>query len=330
MAKFNSIDVVPRVNRPSSEDKTKLDLHYIANGSYTDPYRVSSVTIFKDTTGSSTQFPYISRGLPDPFLDLVASSSNYGLLNSSADSYMVFHFKNTPVSALRDPSAYDGTTLTASSIYRSVSGSTGKFSVILTPATSSLNLAGSLITIPASGLQAGNYFDIWTIQHTATGQVKTFIQTFTLQFHNVIVLNEPVNLTITTRFSPEKIHYGEKILLHFLNDIHIDNRNIVEAIKNSFRDSVIQSASIKLQKYNEEPHLSARYTVLDWADTSGSVTINGTDDVSYLFDTTTLQTLANNSSNLFGSVYGLYEVQLKFTILDSIYFSPRFYIKIQP
>ena len=330
MAKFNNIDVVPRRNRPSTEDKVKLDLQYIANGSYADPYLVSAVSIFKDTTASSVQFPYITNGLPEPLLDLDASSTNYGLLDPSSDSYIVYNFKNSPTSALREVSAFDGTQATASSIFRSVSGSTGKFSVILTPGISSLNLSGGTIAIPTSGLQSGWYWDIWTIKHTSTGQVKTYIQKFYLNLNNVITLDESFIIVPSTKMSPEKVNYGEKVKLHFVNEITIANRNIPTSIKNIFHDSVIQEASVKIQKINDERHLSSHYTVVDFSSTSGLVEITSTDDVLYMFDTTTLQALSNSSSNLFGSVYGMYEVQLKFVILEETYYSNKFYLRVSP
>ena len=330
MAKFNNIDVVPRRNRPSTEDKVKLDLQYIANGSYTDPYLVSAVSIFKDSTASSVQFPYITNGLPEALLDLNASSTNYGLLGVSSDSYLIFNFKNTPTSAVSAVASFDGTTATASSIFRSVSGSTGRFSVVLVPGASSLGLSGGSVSIPASGLQSGWYWDIWTIKHSSTGQVKTYVQKFYLNLSNVIAIDEPLIIVPSTRMTPEKINYGEKIKLHFINEITVTNRNLSDSIKNIFRDSVIQEASVKIQKVNEEAHLSSRYTVVDFSSTSGLVEITSTDDVLYLFDTTTLQTIVNSSSNLFGSVYGLYEVQLKLVILEETFYSNKFFIRIQP
>ena len=46
MAQLNNVDVVPRFNRPTVENKAMLELFYINNGSYTDPYQISAVIFF--------------------------------------------------------------------------------------------------------------------------------------------------------------------------------------------------------------------------------------------------------------------------------------------
>lgn len=321
---FNGITVVPRRNRPSTEDKVKLDLFYLQNGSYVDPYLVSAVTIFKDTTASSAEFPYVTNGLSEKFLDLEASSANYGLLNASANDWMVFNFSGTGLLA---PSSFTGATNNVSGIYRSKAGIAGHFSVFLVPGASGFNLSGGSISIPSSGLQAGNYFDIWTIQHSNGGAVKTYIQSFTLTLNNIIGLEEPLLTKVTTRFEPTKIQYGEVVNLKFINDIVVVNRNIPEPIKNIFRDSVIQNAAVRIRKVNEDPGFSQMYDVSGFSNTSGLVEITSTDDVLFLFDTTILSTLTNNEG--FGPIRGLYVVDLKFTLLTETIYSPKFYFTIQ-
>jgi hypothetical protein len=321
---FNGISVVPRKNRPSTEDRVKLDLFYIQNGSYVDPYSVSSVTIFKDTTASSAEFPYVTNGLPEKFLDLDANSTNYGLLNSSANDLMVFNFSGNGLLA---PSLFTGATNSVSGIYRNKAGIAGQFSVFLVPGASGLNLSGGVISIPSSGLQTGNYFDIWTIQHANGGGVKTYIQSFTLHLNNIIGLAEPVLTKVTTRFEPTKIQYGEKVNLKFINDIVVVNRNISESIKNIFRDSIIQNAAIRIRKANDDPAFANFPEVSGFSDTSGLVEITATDDVLFSFDTAILATLTNNDG--FGPIRGVYVVDLKFTLLTETIYSPRFYFTIQ-
>lgn len=321
---FNGISVVPRRNRPSTEDKVKLDLFYIQNGSFVDPYLVSSVTILKDTTASSAEFPYVSNGLPDKFIDLEASSTNYGLLNNLVGSSLVFNFSGTD---LLTPSVFTGDTSSVSGIYRSEADTVGRFSVFLVPGASGLNFSGGVVSIPTSGLQTGNYFDIWTIQHSNGGGVKTYIQQFSLYQNNIIALDEPLLIQTQTRLAPTKIPYGSKVNLKFTNEISIINRNIPEAIKNIFRDSVIQNAAVRIAKINDDAAFNSQYEVSSFANTSGLCQITSTDDVILLFDTTNLLSLSNNQG--FGSMRGIYQVELKFTLLTETIYSSRFFIKVE-
>jgi hypothetical protein len=324
MGKFNSINVDSRKNRPSADSKVKLDLHYLQNGSLTDPYSISSVVIFRDTTASSSEFPYLSNGLPEFFIDLSAGSNDYGLLNSSANDLMIFRFSST----LQDPSAYTGTGSSCSSVYRTQTGTTGRFSVILTPGASCFDFSGGSVTIGTSGLQTGSYFDIWIIQNNSNSRHRLYIHQFTLHESNTITLDEFPIIDITSRLKQKKIELGETLNIHFLNDITIANTNITQSIKNIFKDSIISNAGIRIIKVNEDANVASRYQVSGFADTSGLVEITSTDDILFLLNTAIFTNLSNTVES-YGSPRGLYQLQARMEISNEVYYSPFFFLRVE-
>lgn len=324
MAKFNAIDVDLRKNRPSTDTKVRLDLNYIQNGSLRDPYSISSVVIFRDTLASSSEFPYLSNGLPEVFIDLSAGSTDYGLLNSSANDLMVYRFAGT----IQSPSAYTGTGSSCSSIYRTQVGTTGKFSVVLTPGASSYDFSGGTVNIPTSGLQTGDYFDIWVIKNNSNGRYRLYIHQFTLHEDSVISLDEALIVDITTKLKQKRIQLGETINIHFLNDITIANRGVTQAIRNIFKDSIISNAGMRIIKVNEDVNVASRYEVSSFANTSGLCEITSDDDILFLLDTSIFTNLAN-SVETYGTPRGLYQLQVRMEISNEIYLSPLFFLRVE-
>jgi len=332
MAQLNSITVIPRHNRPSTEERVELQLNYIVGGSLADPYEIESVHIFKDTTASSVEFPYITNGLIENLVDLSATSDNYGLLATSSLNSSVFRYaytSGTPVtSSVYDTSNYSLDSSAASGIYRSDDYAEGVFSVILAPGISGTEEDDTARTIPASGLQSGDYFDVWTVRHRSTGNLRIFAHEFKLSLDSVITTTEPIIVESTVKLKNRYVEMGSKEDLHFTCNYGVTSKGLSRAEKNIFRDSLLRDVKLRLVKINEDPNLTSRFEVSGFSDTSGLMHVTAHDDVLFNFDTTVLQTIANANTD-YGSILGVYEVQLEYVILTETLRSPKFRIVVR-
>ncbi len=331
MSQLNSITVVPRHNRPATEERVELQMHYVVGGGYSDPYEVSSVHIFKDTTSSSTEFPYITNGLPENLLDLQGSSVRYGLVASSMYDDSIFRFAapdTLVTSTSYDNSGYSLDASAASGVYRADNYDEGVFSVVLRPGISGTEEDGSSKTIAASGLQVGNYFDIWTLRNTETGSLVTYVHTFSLSQDSVVTFTEPLDIVPSVKMRNRYVQIGSEENLVFGVNLGLANKNMSLAEKNIFRDSVIRDAQVRIVKLNEESNLDSRYEVSGFADTAASTRVTSHDDVMFLWDTAALTAIANATEG-YGLVSGKYEIQLKFTLLTETILSQRFIVVLR-
>jgi hypothetical protein len=326
MAQLNSIDVVPRHNRPTTNTKTLLELFYINNGSYTDPYQISAVYVFKDTVASSTELSYVTNGNPELLLDLSSTSVRYGLVKADYEDEAVFVFKNAAqqvTDADFNSSNFDGTASSLSAIYQI---GTGHFGVVVGPGASSTDSSGNVFGTRVSA--AGNYFDVWTVTNALGGDYTTYIQSFSLYQDKVYTLTEALDITATTKLVNQLIQLDSVVNLTFTNRFTVNNQNKEFAFKQGFRESIVSNPAIKIVKLNEEPHLTSRYVVSEFSATSSVLTTDSADTINFNWDTAALKTTASADVN-FGSPAGVYEVQLKMTILNETLYSPRFRVIVQ-
>jgi hypothetical protein len=323
MTTFNGTTVVNRKNRPSPLSKTKLDFYFVKDGVYTNPFQVCSVHIFPNT-----QF-----GAPDQYLDLSGNSSNYGLVSSTGQERMVFRNINpdfTPCaepSGFPAPSAYDGTNSTASSIYLT---DAGHFSVILQTGTVFYPLsstAASDTTYTNSASATGSYIDIWTVVDAEGSKAQIYVNTFTLDTANVFTTSEPIEVTTQNKLVNRYIEVGSKEKLRMKTHLVIDNEPIRESLRNLMETgSLLQSPEIKITKLNETPNLTSRVVVTGSGGTPGfissGVEVDSHGTISYLWDTNAIAAISSEDN--LGTTTGVYEVQAKFTVLDSTIYSPKF------
>lgn len=302
MTTFNSISVNARHNRPSTTGRTLLELQYLKNGVYTDPYKILSVNIF--ALGTS--------GNADEFLDLSAGSTLYGLVASSMEasgkSMMVF-------SGMANESAY-ADEVTASSIHKK---DTGKYGVVLKPGLKWVELTtgnhGSPNTYDSSTV--GKYFDIWTVQDQDGGGKVTYIHEFELFDDTIISLNEPLMVDTRQKLSQKYINKNSKVDLQITTDHTVTNRNVSESIKNIFTDSVINNAAIRIIKYKDDVNTGLPYKQIQ-AWTTAGVSITSGDTILYSWDT---------SDSDIG--VGTYEVQTSSVILGQNILSDKFTLVVR-
>jgi len=329
--KLNNIIVVPRHNRPTVQSKTDLELNFYNNGSYTDPYAISAVYVFKDTNASSAELGYTTNGIPEPLLDLDTSSSRYGLpkYDIVEDAVMTFHnidwHRGQRDTTASDFSAgnFTGGVSGASGIYRT---GVGQFACVLVPDASGIQPETSAVRSNEASA-AGQYFDLWVVKNTETGAWTTYSNKFRLKNDVWVTTTEPLTLTTNTRLKQKYIEFGSTVDLTLETSFTSENRNIPVEVRDSFRESIIQNAAIRITKLNEEVGFTGQYEVSGYADTSGLVRITSDDTVIFNFDTNVLTTLAANDG--FGTPRGVYQIQAKYDVLNERIYSKKFKVIVR-
>lgn len=306
-----NVTVNGRHNRPTTLGKSYLEIYFTNDGTYVDPVQISSVHIFATPSNATA----------DSFLDLSAGSSSYGLITSGSElSSGLFVFRpsgtDNTTHAGFNKELYDGTDISASAIYKI---STGRYGVTLQPDASSFVGNATTSSLVSS---VGTFYDIWTVKLTASSDWQTFINCFSLFNDRYIAVTEPIKMAVRTTMITKQMRNGEVRDLVIPNTIRVVNDNLPTDIQNLFSHSVIDNASVRIQKKQE------RETWLDvsgFADTSGTVIVDSADTIRFLLDTT-----GTGFTTLNGGAPGIYAVQAKFTILNETFYSEKLTLQILP
>jgi len=335
MTTFNGITVINRGNRPSPISPAKLDFFFVKSGQYTDPFQVCSVHIFPDT----------KFGDPAQYLDTSSGSTTYGLVSSTGQQNMVFHNQmvdpgavppnqvvgfNSWVSACDTESDYTSNSQSASGIFKT---GPGKFSVILqtgtkywAPSATAFNSAPDLLQT-ASG--TGGYLDLWTIVDAEGSKAQVYAQTFNLNTANVFATTEPLAVTTNNKLIQRYIDVGSKKNLQIKTELVVDSEPMKASLRNLMETgALVQNASISITKLNETPVLTSRVQITgtegnpDSHFTSNGVNINSDGTISYLWDTANITPFYNDET--LGGMTGVYEVRVKYDLLDETILSPGF------
>jgi hypothetical protein len=297
---INGYSIVDVNNRPSVLQKVGIRAYFLNGGIYTDPYQISSITIFDL---SSNTYP-----------DTVLNSDN--LLTSGLTPKM--NFANS--STLTSNSAFNASNYTpgstASGIFKI---STGLYAVVLDGGASLSGVyEGSTVANSASAV--GDYIAVWTAKLFQSGSWQTIIQKFHLFNDTFYTLNEPLLLTVRNQLHPKYLRLGSKVDLKVGTDITIGNTDLPQEVKNIFRDSVIQNPQFKILKINDgTPNLPAQVTVSSFAQTSSTIEITSDNTLVFNFDTNALATHPEALAGNMGSVVGTYALQAKFDILNQTF-----------
>jgi len=248
--KFGTAAVVERYQRPGTLQRVLLRNNFIVNGTYQDPYDISSVSLFSKASNVSPET------ILDTSTQLVSATPLYSWSVSG------------------DASAYTGVLADASAFYKE---SDGRWAVVL----DGVNQA-------AGNLAAKHYIEVWTAKMTAASEWQVFINEFELFQDSIITTTENVLLKTKTRLIPNKVRLGEVVNLKVGTEITVQNKSLSQSIKNMFNQSVISDAQFLVKKHNLDSNLPAWVTVLDYSDTSAGMSITSDNTMLYLFDTSVL------------------------------------------
>jgi len=284
--KLGTATVVERYQRAGTMQRVALRTNFIINGTYQEPYAVSSVALFKKESNVS----------PSSVLD------NSGLVSG------------TPLylwEGAADASSYDGSLAMASSVY---SVDDGRKVVVLDGVNSA-----------AGDLAAGRYIEIWTVKMASLSDWKTYVNEFELFQDSVINTTEDVLLRTKTRLTPNQVRLGEVVDLKIGCETTVQNKGISQNIRNIFNQTVVDNPQVRIRKHNEDSNLPAWVDVSGFSDTEDLVSITSDNTMVFRFDTSVLSSGITNLGSARGvySVEAKYNVLGETIISPMMHFTVR-------
>lgn len=311
---LNGIDLVDRHDRPATLQKVALRAFFVNNGEYYDPYQISGVTVFQKA----------SNFTPSTVIDGNVISS------SIPSSIILAHFGASAVTGSLNPTSYNPVDdkASTSSIYRI---STGQYVCVIDAANASqnnkYNFYGSSVVVPNIISAIGDYIDCWTIKNYAGSKFVTYINDFTLYNDNFFVITQPLIFAVKNNLLNKHLTLSSIETLKIQTDVTIQNRDIDDSIRNLFKDSLITSAMIKIEKVNEDSTtLPATVQVSGFSDTSSLIDVTSDNTILLKFNTTLLATHPQVAN--FGGLTGTYRLIVKYSILNDTMISKPFYFTI--
>ena len=311
---LNNINISDRHNRPVVLSKVGLQAFFLSDGQFMDPYEIDAVSIF---SRNSNLYPSSVLDTDTQLID-TANVSGSILMNfcnsASLTSDQSFN-----------PSNYSAG---ASGIFRT---GVGKYVVVLDGtlnASGLLNLDGMSTVIPNRASATGDYIDVWTITWVAGSLPQTVINEFTLRKGGFTVITQPLMLKLKSKLVNSRVTLDSKVDIKIATDVHVENKDIDESVKNLLRENVVTSGAIEIQKINEAANLPARVTVSSFADTSGLITMTADNVMVLNWDTTQLKTHAQLAAGNFGSIQGIYAIRAKFTAFGETIISDPMYLTL--
>lgn len=312
---INDIPVNERHSNPPVLSKTALRMFFIQDGSYFDPYEISSVSIFK----SSTNF--------DPSSIL----NNEELISSSVSSFILMNFSNSsadPNDQSFNPIGYEG--VGEPNIYKL---RTGEYAVILDQTVNQegrLNLFNTLQTIDNAVSNVGDFIDVWTVKMVEGSEFETIINYFTLTRGNFFSITEPIMFRTRNKLLNNSIILGSKVDVKISTELTIENPNLSEEIRNVIKNSVIKNPALEIYKINEESsNLPARVTVSSFSQTSSLATTTAGDTIVFTWDTDALKTHPEALLGNFAGIKGIYAIQAKYSILNERILTPLMHLTVE-
>ena len=287
MPLINTHEVVDRNNRPAVQSRVMLRTFFINDGEYQDPLIVSSCHVFVRDQNLTPATVLNSDGLVASSMtdkaEMVFGPSGDGRVTNEAQFAESGYSQllNTPVDGEGVPIEPNGIRCAnVSGIYRL---GVGQYACVLDGA-----LADSLSGIDGNGNSITNtadlatrYIDVWTVQMGQASKFKTFVNEFTLYDDTAISLTEPALLRTKNTLYNRRVSLGSTTDLKVGTEITVENLNIDESIKNIFKGSTVTSATVEIQKINEDSNLPGRFTVVS----STNVNLTSDNTIVYTFDT---------------------------------------------
>ena len=299
------IDVVGRHNRPGVLNKAYLEMYFMNNGAFVDPYQISAVHVFQVPAAASS----------GQYLDLTAGSDTYGLVTQATEGLSALYKwtgSGTSYTSATEfnASAYTGATAQGRYIWKI---DTGRYGVVLDPNASSI-LSGVLKENMASSV--GDYYDIWQVKMTEGSDWKSYINRFELFNDVFITFTEPPRISARASLAKHKVYDGSIIELTIPVEIILGGFPSEQDKLNLFNGSIIDNAQVQIRKVVDgAPWID----VSGYSDTSGTVRVDSTDTIRLLVDTSTWSSITG-----VGTSTGVYKVRAKFTILDQTIVTDQF------
>lgn len=288
--KFGTVTAVERHQRPGTTQRVVLRNNFIVNGTYTEPYDISSCVLFRAEANVS----------PSSVLD------NSGLVSG------------TPLYTW-DQEYFGG----AASAY---TGGAGFADGIWTVDDGQKAVVIDGVNSVISNLAAGRYIEIWTVKMTAGSDYQTFINEFELFQDSVVTTTEDVLLRTKHRLTPNHVRQGEVVDLKVATECTVQNKGITPEIRNIFHHACVTEPQMRILKHNEDVNLPSWVEVSGYSDTSADVRLTSDNTMIFQLDTSVL---TDGSVADLGSAHGSYSVEVKYTILGETRISPLMYFTVR-
>lgn len=307
MIALNGISFPERHENPPVGGKVALRALFYNDGQLVDPVDVSSVSIFKLSS-------YSSSALFTPTDNLVSASP---LMQFAPNAF----YGNAPsdyVATWGNTNAADFSN--ASGIFKMRTGD------YVAPLRMDKALSGGWegTTVESASVSAAtSYIDVWTVKLLAGSQYQCFIHSWSLYQDTFFSITEPLLLRTSTKLANKHLRLGEKIDLKAPVELTVENRNIDSSIINTLKSTLITEGAFKITKVNDNTSLEGPFTVYSFADTLGSVQVTSDGTLIYTWDTSNIPT-----SSSFGEAKGTYAVQIQYMANGEKIISPRFYLSV--
>jgi len=307
MIVLNGISFPERHENPAVGGKVALRALFYNEGQLVDPVDVSSVSILKLSTYSSTLIFTPSDNLlsAQPLMQF-APNAAYG--NAPADYTATWG------------SAQGADFSNASGIFKMRTGdyvAPLRMDKALKGDWEGTELEAASVSAPTS------YIDVWTVKLLAGSQYQCFIHSWSLSQDTFFSITEPLLLKTSTKLANKHLRLGEKIDLKAPVELTVENRNIDSSIINTLKSTLITAGAFKITKVNDNTSLEGPFTVHSFADTIGSVNVTSDGTLIYTWDTNNIPTSSN-----FGEGKGTYAVQIQYMANGEKNISPRFYLSV--
>ena len=305
MIVLNGISFPERHENPPVGGKVALRALFYNDGQLVDPVDVSSVSIFKLSTYSSSALFTTTDNLLSaaPLMQFAPSSSNNNVTDYSSTWGGGTDFSH------------------ASGVYKN---ETGDYVVPLRMDKPLKGVwEGTELEASANVSAATSYIDVWTIKLLAGSQYQCFIHSWSLYQDTLFSITEPLLLRTSTKLANKHLRLGEKIDLKAPVELTVENRNIDSSIINTLKSTLITSGAFKITKVNDNTSLEGPFTVSGFSDTSSTVNVTSDGTLIYTWDTNNIPT-----SNNFGEGKGTYAVQILYWANGEKIISPRFYLSV--
>ena len=314
---LNNINISDRHSRPVVLSKVGLQTFFLSDGEFMDPYEISAVTIFSRDVNL---YPSSILNADTQLIDTSAVSGSI-LMNFANSASLV-------TNSSFNVSNYSANVATTSGVFRQ---GVGKYIVVLDGTINSsgvINLNGANQVIPNRASGTGDYIDVWTITWVQGSLPQTVINEFNLRKGGFTVLTQPLMLKVKSRLINSKVTLDSKVDLKIGTDVHVENRDIDDSVKNLLRENVITSGSIEIQKINDAANIPARVTVSAFSDTSALVTMSADNVMILNWDTSQLRTHAQLVAGNFGSIQGVYAIRAKYTVFGETLITDPMYLTL--
>lgn len=316
---LNGTKLTDRYNRPSVLGKTALRVIFMNDGTFVDPYDVSSCIVFNK----------LANAAPSSILDAETS-----LIKDSVSSLALMAFSPSGETGIdHDGQSGRVTSLNlgwvaessytpavnASGIYRT---GVGEYVAVL---DGTLALSGELngVEVKNGASAVDNYIDVWTVKMTEDSEYQVFINNFHLYNDNYIALTEPLLLSTKNRLVTKHVNLDSVTDLKVTTSMVVENKNLDDSVRNIIQDFSISGAKIKLEKINEDSAVAPRENIYDFVDADS---VTGDNTIIFRLDADQNGLVLGG---LRGSVTGTYALTVKYGFMGQIIVSEPFYFTVR-